>query len=73
MLKKSYFELKGAAMPVLFVTLALVLTFNVTLVFAEQKPFNLKPITENLGIVWGMSIIDDSSLIFTQRVVRQAC
>lgn len=54
-------------MPVLFVTLALVLTFNVTLIFAEQKPFNLKPITENLGIVWGMSVIDDSSLIFTQR------
>ena len=33
----------------------------------DDKPFVIKEITEELGIVWGMDFLDDNHLIFTQR------
>ncbi len=36
-------------------------------VHAGENPFVIKPIAQNLGIVWGMSFVDDKRLIFTQR------
>ena len=32
-----------------------------------EKPFVIKAIAEELGIVWGMDFLDDNRLIFTQR------
>lgn len=34
---------------------------------ASEKPFVIKPVAENLGIVWGMDFLDETNLIFTQR------
>jgi len=34
---------------------------------ASDKPFVITPIVKGLGITWGMTFLDDNTLVFTQR------
>lgn len=49
-------------------TLLLMLFTTILLpVNASEKPFVIKPLAEDLEIVWGMDFLDETNLIFTQR------
>ena len=54
-------------MNVVRMILLMFFTASILTVQANEKPYVIKPLVQDLGIVWGMDFLDDTHLIFTQR------